>query len=435
MKRFLLWLVGVLLGVVLFLGIVVGYSWFSADTQDLPKDEGIVFADIPLERNGYCWQVPLVGAMADKVLYQSSDLTVQKLGTITDAWPVFTVPEWVDQSQVTLQIRKSENDEVVFNGSLTEYADFRFTQNGEYEVEMQLWRLPNGMERDALAKPTDKIVRSPGLEQPARPAGWYGYRFGFTLAATPQVKLSAEKMRQGDAVAVFVNGLLGDTPPVLKSDLGAVQFQRSDAGWVGYLGAAYNAEARKHTVEVSLGDQVTQVEIAVRERNFGKAPRVVEPEPEEGAQQEFRDVVWPLYKAATGPRKWQVAWDCPVQYNKILMGYGMVQLNEDGSGSSKSNSTVFETTPGTQVITPTAGTVIFADTLKLTGNTVVIDHGCGVRTFLYGLDSIYVSKGDELILNNAVGEAGETLTFDVKIGNKSIDPWELFDGHGGLFAK
>ncbi len=435
MKRFLLWLAGVMLGVVLFLGAVVGYSWFSVSTQDLPKDEGVLFADMALERNGYCWQVPLVGAMADKVLYQSSDLTVQKLGEITDAWPAFAVPEWVDQSQVTLKIQNTDSGETVFAGSLQEYADFRYMQNGNYEVEMKLWRLPKGMDQTMLAEPTDKIVKNPGLEQPARPAGWYGYRFSFTLAATPQVRLSAEKIRQGDAVAVFVNGLLGDTPPVLKSELGSVQFQQAGSGWVGYLGAAYNAEAQKHTIEVSLGEQVTQVEISVRERNFGKAPAVAEPEPPEGAGQEFRDVIWPLYKAPTGPRQWEVAWDCPVKYNKILMGYGMVQLREDGSNGGKSNSTLFETTPGTQVITPTAGTVIYAGELKLTGNTVVIDHGCGVRTFLYGLDTVYVSKGDTLVLNSAVGEAGETLTFDVKIGNKSIDPWELFDAHGGLFAK
>lgn len=434
MKRFLLWLLGVLLGVVLFVGIVVGVSWYSVGESNLPDSEGVTFTGVPLEKNGYCWQVPLIGALADRVFAQSNTLSVQKLGDISDARPELTVPDWADPAQVALTIHHKESEQVVFEGSLAEYQDFHFQQNGTYDVEMQLWRLPAGVEKSMLAEPTAKVAKNPRAEQPARPMGWYGYRFSFTMEATPQVSFSAEQIRQGDAVAVFVTGLLGDTPPVLKSELGSVQFQPDGSGWLGYLGAAYNADAKKHTITVSMGDVETQVELRVKERSFGTAEALPETDVPEGAEQEFRDVIWRLYGAPSGPRQWVVAWEKPVQYDSILIGYGMQKVR-DGQVGGKSNSTVFATTPGTSVITPTAGTVVYAGELKLTGNTVVIDHGCGVRSYIYGLADISVSEGDQLALNNPIGTAAETLTLDVKIGKKSIDPFELFNGNGGLFAK
>jgi len=82
---------------------------------------------------------------------------------------------------------------------------------------------------------------------------------------------------------------------------------------------------------------------------------------------------------------------------------------------------------------PAGGTVAFAGHLQLTGNTVVVDHGCGVRTYLYGLQELYVKQGMDVVRNGEMGEAGTLLTVDVKIGNKSVDPWALFRGAGGLF--
>ncbi len=40
-----------------------------------------------------------------------------------------------------------------------------------------------------------------------------------------------------------------------------------------------------------------------------------------------------------------------------------------------------------------AGNVVFAGTLTLTGGTVVIDHGCGVKSYLYGLETVDVERG------------------------------------------
>lgn len=66
---------------------------------------------------------------------------------------------------------------------------------------------------------------------------------------------------------------------------------------------------------------------------------------------------------------------------------------ENGQQGSRSNSTKLYTIPGEPCRAPAAGVVVLAKELALTGNTVVIDHGCGMRSYLYGLQTLSVSQG------------------------------------------
>ena len=90
---------------------------------------------------------------------------------------------------------------------------------------------------------------------------------------------------------------------------------------------------------------------------------------------------------------------------------------------------------GDEVVAPTDGVVVYAGTLQLGGNTVVIDHGCGMRSYLYGLQTLSVSAGQTVEKGQAVGVLGEELTMDFKLGSKSVNPWPLFQTSGGLFWK
>ena len=94
-----------------------------------------------------------------------------------------------------------------------------------------------------------------------------------------------------------------------------------------------------------------------------------------------------------------------------------------GQQGSRSNSTRLYTIPGEPCRAPANGVVVFAGDLALTGSTVVIDHGCGVRSYLYGLQELSVTRGQTVERGQAVGVLGEELTMDFKLGSKSVNPW------------
>ena len=112
----------------------------------------------------------------------------------------------------------------------------------------------------------------------------------------------------------------------------------------------------------------------------------------EAANNEFRNAVWPLYEQPAREKLWAGGFACPAENYMKLVDFGQVKA-VNGKQGSKSNSTRLYTIPGDSCRAPAAGVVVLARNLALTGNTVVIDHGCGVRSYLYGLQTIAVGEG------------------------------------------
>ena len=184
----------------------------------------------------------------------------------------------------------------------------------------------------------------------------------------------------------------------------------------------------------TVGGETVVKNITVIPKDFGTVEIEAEPEASEAANTEFRNAVWPLYEQPAREKLWSGGFACPAENYMTLVDFGQTKVT-GGSQGSKSNSTKLYTIPGDPCRAPANGVVVLARNLALTGNTVVIDHGCGMRSYLYGLDALSVSEGQSVERGQAVGALGEDLTMDFKLGSKSVNPWLLFQTSGGLFWK
>ena len=431
MKRFLLWIISVALGVALLLAAVMGVS-YAFTTQGGCPDAAAQFGGQELETNGFCWQVPLLGGRLDKVFASPATLTVQKLGTLYTAHPDITLPDWASYTTLTIQTAVGS---VVFAGSVSEYQSFLFPANGEYKAEMTLWRVPKGgMATQFEGGSTGALRKNLGLERPAKPTGWYRYSFRFTLQASADIAFSAERVEQGGIVGVRISGMTGDTAPAVETDLGSVQCVRAADGWRAYIPAAYNASSGGHAVNVAVNDETLTHTLVVLPKDFGTVEVDPEPAATDAANAEFRNAVWGLYEAPAREKLWSGGFVNPAENSMTLVDYGQVKVT-NGQQGSRSNSTKLYTIPGEPCRAPANGVVVLARNLALTGNTVVIDHGAGMRSYLYGLQALVVSEGQTVEKGQAVGALGEELTMDFKLGSKSVNPWLLFQTSGGLFWK
>ena len=68
----------------------------------------------------------------------------------------------------------------------------------------------------------------------------------------------------------------------------------------------------------------------------------------------------------------------------------------------------YEVPPGTAVFAPTAGAVLFAGPLLLSGQTIVIDHGQGVVSAIFHLSRVDVAVGQSLEPRDRLGVSGDT---------------------------
>jgi murein DD-endopeptidase MepM/ murein hydrolase activator NlpD len=81
------------------------------------------------------------------------------------------------------------------------------------------------------------------------------------------------------------------------------------------------------------------------------------------------------------------------------------------------------------VAAPAAGIVVDVGDYVLSGRTVLIDHGQGVVSAYFHLDTATVSKGDIVRAGERIGRVGSTglatgphLHFTVYVHGKDVDP-------------
>lgn len=83
------------------------------------------------------------------------------------------------------------------------------------------------------------------------------------------------------------------------------------------------------------------------------------------------------------------------------------------------------------VVAAAAGIVAFSEDLGVFGKSVGIDHGLGIASVYSNLDSLSVSRGDEVIVGQSIGTFGSTgfapqsqAHFEVRVQGVPVDPTE-----------
>jgi pyruvate/2-oxoglutarate dehydrogenase complex dihydrolipoamide acyltransferase (E2) component len=76
-----------------------------------------------------------------------------------------------------------------------------------------------------------------------------------------------------------------------------------------------------------------------------------------------------------------------------------------------------------------------------TGNTIVIEHGGGLKSMYYHMNSLSVAQGATVQQGQLLGTVGTTgystgnhLHFEMRLFNETVNPMSLFQGTGSIFA-
>ena len=411
MKKLLLWLLMVVLMVVLLLGGTAAALYALTGENKLPQTHPTL-NETALEPNGYEWTVPVLGDVVERDFTSLTNLTVQKLGDMGDTIPVLTLPDWVNRSELTLT---GPDGSVVLQGSASDYETYAYTQNGQYQLDLTLYR--------------DPVEGVNGVS-----TGWYAYRVNFTVNIQPKATLSTTSAPQGTVVAVLVTGILDGSTPTLESDLGTIWFRKTTDGFMGYIPVSYNTTGGEHTLTLTCGDLVQELSLSVTESKVATVQVEAEEETDiPGASDQYKNAIWPLYTQGSSDKLWQGAFAAPCT-SLPSAEYGD-RLMTDGTVTGRSTGLTYANAePGSDVSAPSNGTVAFAGELSLTGGTVVIDHGCGVKSYLFGLGTVTVQTGQTVSRGDTVGTTTDVhdLIYELRIGNKSVDPAAAIKGSSGL---
>ena len=188
---------------------------------------------------------------------------------------------------------------------------------------------------------------------------------------------------------------------------------------------ALDGTSARHKITFMLADSTaysTNVTVA-----DGRAPAVKEQEMlvadislaqcfTEESFEEMSTVISQANEQSGSVALWEGKFVYPDQQGKGTIGSSMACFGTkrtiDAAGLFKKtythNGIDIKVEEGSSVRAANNGVVVFAGNLALTGNTVIIDHGCSILTYYGHLESISVEKGDVVTKASEIAKAGST---------------------------
>ncbi len=239
---------------------------------------------------------------------------------------------------------------------------------------------------------------------------------------------------QGDTLSLYVeNSLPGEPSGFL--DERRLHFAPSGDGFVSLIGIDAFTQPGAHTLALSGSGERPWTpfsqDIRIAPFNYGsQAITVTYLAPIETRIAE-NELLAERYGLFTPQKYWG---DEPfllpvVEPLPITAIYGIARSYNGGAYDSYHSGTDFAGFAGTSVIAPANGVVRFAELVEVRGNIIIIDHGWGVMSGYYHLDSIDVRAGDRVIAGQQIGTIGSTgmstgphLHWDIRLMNQPINP-------------
>ncbi len=244
----------------------------------------------------------------------------------------------------------------------------------------------------------------------------YSFRALYDIPST--VELESETVLAGSAIAVNVKHLNENETVLVSSDIGLskLAFSENNGIKTAFLGIDVGASEGEHELVFTVGDNkyVKKITVTNSTRDFLRLTLpadVYESRLGSMAVNELEELKAELQdkisKTAYGNTDDKLG--LPTDTGEVSVVFGTeIMFNLDGDTETRTGisiGTAYECVEGARVYAAKAGKVVYSGLTLMLGNTVVIDHGCGLQTWYYGLQSLNKSEGDLVKQGDVVGFA------------------------------
>jgi len=213
--------------------------------------------------------------------------------------------------------------------------------------------------------------------------------------------------------------------------------------WTGLVGIDRDCEPGRYDIKLEgTGLDGTSISrpytLAVTAKEFPTRVLQVEPKyvtPPADVQNRIRKerkLVDDIFTSTTREKFWKGPFLAPVP-GKVISEFGKRSIY-NGEPRSAHSGTDFRGAVGTPIHAPNSGLVVLTEDLYYTGNTVIIDHGLGLYSYLGHMSAITAKEGDHVETGDIVGKVGATgrvtgphLHWTVRLSISRIDPISLID--------
>ena len=394
-----------------------GVAWlYHNATPDMLPQIKATFDGQELAPTAYKWHVPIVGSWLRRTYAETLNPTPAELALpVSGASPDLVVTPGGYSAQLTITNAAGES---IYDGSATGFRSYRFAENGTYDAKLIV---------STSGTPADE----------ATVTGTETWQFRFTVSIKPSIQLATDSVAQGGVAAVRVGQTLGQDAPAIKTPLKNVGFVKAGSGWICYLPIPWNQKPGSIDLEVSADGYTETLSLSVRTgsfsyKDYSKTSQMAAPYI---GEDDAPAAVSKLFATVDDKIQWSVggfvqpfldSFDTPLTYG--MTEYAGRSYSERGTnygyGGRTSTNVIIRPKNGKgSMIAPASGRVLLAKDLGgLYGNTLVIEHGAGLKSIFYGLASLEVKTGDTVKQGQLLGGCSKAVVAEMRIGTVPIDP-------------
>ena len=374
------------------------------------------------------WLADRIPIVKETAAEPTPELAVgSQAGTYAKKQLVLRIPADADRCTFELLRPFDSTNPFVADGTYEDWQNYVFTRNGDFCLSVNLHY----------------------DEDESHDAADFTYQFNFTIDVQPVVQFSSDRAVQGDIIRVTADMGFETEAPEIESDLGLCAFiPMGDNCYEAYVPVAYNQSAAAKDIVVHAGAKdvtghVVIVPASFEVEYFDMPQETIDSTMNvPGAGEDYKQKLGTL--AEERYVVWEKLWDGPFIQpvdGTITSSFGLYRFINGSTTASRHQGIDIAVAEGTPVPASNRGQVVFADFVIMTGNTVVIEHGAGLKTIYMHLSELDCEAGDMVEKGDIIGLVGSTgystgphLHFEVRIGGASVSPWPLIEGTSAIYG-
>ena len=149
------------------------------------------------------------------------------------------------------------------------------------------------------------------------------------------------------------------------------------------------------------------------------------------ADNDLEAILQDLAQKSPHEKLWKGSFCTPIDITKVTCDFGTIRTTQE-KGRYMHKALDVINTPRSVIWATQDGTVVLKERFAGSGNTVVLDHGCGVLSLFYHLEDFAdVKIGQKVAKGNPIGTLGKTgyatgyhLHWEMRVNNIAIDPMQ-----------
>ncbi len=169
-----------------------------------------------------------------------------------------------------------------------------------------------------------------------------------------------------------------------------------------------------------------------KQQNLTFNPETIKREKEVGlAMNDLEIALGQLAQASPNEKLWRGSFCAPIDIERITCDFGTIRTTQE-KGRYMHKALDVINAPRSVVWATQDGVVALKERYAHSGNTVVIDHGCGVLSLFFHLEDFAdIQVGQKVSKGNPIGTLGKTgyatgyhLHWELRVNNIAVDPMQ-----------